>query len=143
MILSYTAGQGTLQLAYSVIRQAGSHLRLTTYEHGEHHLTIPLHSPRRLAFSYPLTQNPEPRTSSPVSPVSPFPPLPLALTQNSELPHVSRLCHTLQLRTQNSKLRTSSPLPPHVLFTVGARSVEPPEVAPVGNRVERPGDSVD
>ena len=30
------------KLGYSVTRQTGSHLRLTTYEHGEHHLTIPL-----------------------------------------------------------------------------------------------------
>ena len=28
--------------------QAGSHLRLTTYEHGEHHLTIPQHTPLRI-----------------------------------------------------------------------------------------------
>lgn len=30
-------------LGYSITRQTGSHLRLTTHEHGEHHLTIPLH----------------------------------------------------------------------------------------------------
>jgi len=36
------------KLGYSVTRQTGSHLRLTTYEHGEHHLTIPLHSPLRI-----------------------------------------------------------------------------------------------
>ena len=36
------------KLGYSVTRQTGSHLRLTTYEHGEHHLTIPLHSPLRV-----------------------------------------------------------------------------------------------
>ena len=48
MILSYTSGPGPLQLGYSVTRQTGSHLRLTTYEHGEHHLTIPLHSPLRI-----------------------------------------------------------------------------------------------
>jgi predicted RNA binding protein YcfA (HicA-like mRNA interferase family) len=36
------------KLGYSVTRQTGSHLRLTTYEHGEHHLTIPQHSPLRI-----------------------------------------------------------------------------------------------
>ena len=36
------------KLGYSLTRQTGSHLRLTTYEHGEHHLTIPLHSPLRI-----------------------------------------------------------------------------------------------
>ncbi|MDF0674269.1 MAG: hypothetical protein P0120_07995 [Nitrospira sp.] len=29
-------------------RQAGSYLRLTTHEHGEHHLTIPQHNPLRI-----------------------------------------------------------------------------------------------
>lgn len=29
---------------YNVTRQTGSHLRLTTLEHGEHHLTIPQHN---------------------------------------------------------------------------------------------------
>ena len=28
---------------YTVTRQTGSHLRLTTAEHGEHHITIPRH----------------------------------------------------------------------------------------------------
>ncbi|MCX5727868.1 MAG: type II toxin-antitoxin system HicA family toxin [Nitrospirae bacterium] len=46
--LSYTSGPGPLQLGYSVTRQTGSHLRLMTSEHGEHHLTIPLHSPLRI-----------------------------------------------------------------------------------------------
>ncbi|MEK6639857.1 MAG: type II toxin-antitoxin system HicA family toxin [Nitrospirota bacterium] len=36
------------KLGYSVNRQNGSHVRLTTHEHGEHHLTIPLHSPLRI-----------------------------------------------------------------------------------------------
>ncbi len=30
-------------LGYTVTRQAGSHLRLTTFLNGEHHLTIPNH----------------------------------------------------------------------------------------------------
>jgi predicted RNA binding protein YcfA (HicA-like mRNA interferase family) len=33
---------------YQVTRQTGSHLRLTTTESGEHHVTIPLHDPLRI-----------------------------------------------------------------------------------------------
>jgi predicted RNA binding protein YcfA (HicA-like mRNA interferase family) len=33
---------------YSITRQKGSHMRLTTQQHGEHHVTIPNHSPLRL-----------------------------------------------------------------------------------------------
>ena len=36
------------KIGYSVTRQTGSHLRFTTYEHGEHHITIPLHSQLRI-----------------------------------------------------------------------------------------------
>jgi predicted RNA binding protein YcfA (HicA-like mRNA interferase family) len=36
------------KLGYSITRQTGSHLRLTTHEHGEHHLTIPQHNPLRI-----------------------------------------------------------------------------------------------
>jgi predicted RNA binding protein YcfA (HicA-like mRNA interferase family) len=35
-------------LGYRVIRQTGSHLRLTTEEGGRHHVTIPRHNPLRL-----------------------------------------------------------------------------------------------
>ncbi|MEQ1794320.1 MAG: type II toxin-antitoxin system HicA family toxin [Nitrospira sp.] len=35
------------KLGYSITRQTGSHLRLTTSEHGEHHLT-PHHTPLRI-----------------------------------------------------------------------------------------------
>jgi predicted RNA binding protein YcfA (HicA-like mRNA interferase family) len=35
-------------LGYSVTRQTGSHIRVTTREHGEHHVTIPNHEPVRL-----------------------------------------------------------------------------------------------
>ncbi len=31
------------KLGYEVTRQTGSHIRLTTNEHGEHHVTIPKH----------------------------------------------------------------------------------------------------
>jgi predicted RNA binding protein YcfA (HicA-like mRNA interferase family) len=35
-------------LGYQVTRQTGSHLRLTTLEHGEHHITIPQHGSLRV-----------------------------------------------------------------------------------------------
>lgn len=36
------------KLHYAVTRQAGSHVRLTTLERGEHHVTVPNHSPLRI-----------------------------------------------------------------------------------------------
>lgn len=33
---------------YVETRQTGSHIRVTTQEHGEHHVTIPNHDPVRL-----------------------------------------------------------------------------------------------
>lgn len=36
------------RLGYAVTRQTGSHLRLTTAERGEHHVTVPRHDPMRL-----------------------------------------------------------------------------------------------
>lgn len=35
-------------LGYRITRQAGSHLRLTTQQQGEHHLTIPDHASLRV-----------------------------------------------------------------------------------------------
>ena len=35
-------------LGYSITRQTGSHLRLTTNQHGEHHVTIPRHDPIKI-----------------------------------------------------------------------------------------------
>ena len=35
-------------LGYEVTRQTGSHMRVTTMEGGEHHVTIPQHSPLRV-----------------------------------------------------------------------------------------------
>lgn len=35
-------------LGYEVTRQTGSHIRLTTDENGEHHITIPNHDPIRI-----------------------------------------------------------------------------------------------
>ena len=40
--------QALRKFGYSITRQAGSHIRLTTSEHGEHHLTIPQHTPLRI-----------------------------------------------------------------------------------------------
>jgi len=36
------------QLAYQVTRQTGSHMRLTTQQRGEHHVTIPAHDPLKV-----------------------------------------------------------------------------------------------
>jgi predicted RNA binding protein YcfA (HicA-like mRNA interferase family) len=36
------------RLGYSETRQTGSHLRLTTHEHGEHHVTVPNHDSLRV-----------------------------------------------------------------------------------------------
>lgn len=33
---------------YRVTRQTGSHMRLTTDEQGEHHITVPRHDPLRI-----------------------------------------------------------------------------------------------
>jgi predicted RNA binding protein YcfA (HicA-like mRNA interferase family) len=35
-------------LGYRITRQSGSHLRLTTLERGEHHITIPRHAALRV-----------------------------------------------------------------------------------------------
>lgn len=40
--------QALKALGYQVTRQTGSHLRLTTAQRGEHHLTIPQHNPLRV-----------------------------------------------------------------------------------------------
>jgi len=36
------------RLGYAATRQSGSHVRLTTRDHGEHHVTVPRHNPLRL-----------------------------------------------------------------------------------------------
>lgn len=36
------------RLGYHVTRQTGSHLRLTSTAHGEHHITVPQHDPLRI-----------------------------------------------------------------------------------------------
>ena len=36
------------RVGYEITRQTGSHLRLTTRERGQHHVTIPNHDPLKL-----------------------------------------------------------------------------------------------
>jgi predicted RNA binding protein YcfA (HicA-like mRNA interferase family) len=36
------------RLGYVPTRQGGSHVRLTTAERGEHHVTVPIHDPLRI-----------------------------------------------------------------------------------------------
>jgi predicted RNA binding protein YcfA (HicA-like mRNA interferase family) len=36
------------EFGYEVTRQTGSHMRLTTTLHGEHHVTVPRHTPLRI-----------------------------------------------------------------------------------------------
>ena len=40
--------QALKKLGYNVTRQTGSHMRLTTKEGGEHHVTIPCHASLRV-----------------------------------------------------------------------------------------------
>jgi predicted RNA binding protein YcfA (HicA-like mRNA interferase family) len=35
-------------LGYGITRQNGSHIRLTTLQNGEHHITIPRHDPLKI-----------------------------------------------------------------------------------------------
>jgi predicted RNA binding protein YcfA (HicA-like mRNA interferase family) len=37
--------QALSKVGYVKTRQAGSHVRLTTQQEGEHHVTVPLHTP--------------------------------------------------------------------------------------------------
>jgi predicted RNA binding protein YcfA (HicA-like mRNA interferase family) len=36
------------RLGYQPTRQTGSHVRLTTQQNGQHHVTVPLHDPLRV-----------------------------------------------------------------------------------------------
>ena len=36
------------RLGYRVVRQTGSHIRLTLVESGQHHITIPAHDPLKI-----------------------------------------------------------------------------------------------
>ncbi len=44
-------------LGYRLTRQTGSHLRLTTEEAGEHHVTIPRHNPLRVGTLASILQD--------------------------------------------------------------------------------------
>jgi len=37
-----------VELEYHITRQTGSHIRLTTFENGVHHITIPAHNPLKI-----------------------------------------------------------------------------------------------
>ena len=43
-----TLAQALRSLGYETDRQSGSHVRLTTQQGGEHHVTIPAHKPLRV-----------------------------------------------------------------------------------------------
>ncbi|SNB44634.1 type II toxin-antitoxin system HicA family toxin [Geobacter sp. DSM 9736] len=36
------------ELGYKVTRQTGSHIRLSTSQNGEHHITVPAHNPLKI-----------------------------------------------------------------------------------------------
>jgi predicted RNA binding protein YcfA (HicA-like mRNA interferase family) len=40
--------KGSKQFGYEVTRQTGSHIRLTTEQNGQHHITIPNHDPLKI-----------------------------------------------------------------------------------------------
>ena len=45
------------RLGYAVTRQTGSHIRLTTQQAGEHHLTIPCHDPVKVGTLRAILSN--------------------------------------------------------------------------------------
>ena len=45
------------KLGYSITRQSGSHLRITTQEGGEHHEVIPNHSPIKIGTLKSILRN--------------------------------------------------------------------------------------
>lgn len=45
------------KFGYTVSRQKGSHIRLTTISNGEHHLTIPNHNPIKLGTLSSILSN--------------------------------------------------------------------------------------
>jgi predicted RNA binding protein YcfA (HicA-like mRNA interferase family) len=47
----------TRSLDYEIIRQTGSHIRLRTLRDGEHHETIPHHSPLKLGTLNAILKN--------------------------------------------------------------------------------------
>ncbi|QHV01156.1 type II toxin-antitoxin system HicA family toxin [Synechocystis sp. CACIAM 05] len=45
------------RFGYEVSHQTGSHIRLTTQHNGEHHLTIPAHSPLKIGTLNSILRN--------------------------------------------------------------------------------------
>jgi predicted RNA binding protein YcfA (HicA-like mRNA interferase family) len=45
------------KLGYAVTRQTGSHLRVTTQQHGEHHEVVPNHSPIKIGTFKSILRN--------------------------------------------------------------------------------------
>ena len=45
------------KLGYAVTRQTGSHLRVTTHQHGEHHEVVPNHSPIKIGTLKSILRN--------------------------------------------------------------------------------------
>jgi len=52
------------KLGYGVTRQSGSHMRLTSQLHGEHHVTVPRHDPLRAAAKAEVTNSSSPPSNS-------------------------------------------------------------------------------
>lgn len=51
------------KLGYHVTRHTGSHIRLSTNENGEHHVTIPAHNPLKLGTLAAIRPTSKPITS--------------------------------------------------------------------------------
>lgn len=49
--------QALATLGYQITRQTGSHLRLTTEQSGQHHITIPRHDPLRVGTLASILQD--------------------------------------------------------------------------------------
>lgn len=45
------------KLDYVITRQKGSHVRITTQRHGEHHETIPAHAPLKVGTLHSVLQS--------------------------------------------------------------------------------------
>ena len=54
-------------LGYNVSRQSGSHIRLTTFQNGEHHITIPAHNPLKIGTLAAILSDSNLTTSLPVT----------------------------------------------------------------------------
>lgn len=47
-ISGVSLARGLKMLGYEISRQTGSHIRLTTFQDGEHHITVPAHNPIKI-----------------------------------------------------------------------------------------------